>query len=274
MAYPFISTPIFDKLVPLKATYNFAKSRVAEEDLPTVTRLFSLLHVLRHIEATVQGAHRTHKNIDRRLHFLKKSLGNMNDYILLQRYAQQPLPTVLNEIYLIYLDKAEYISALIILIFLIRHADPINYPSPYHPQRVTRVLALQRLLKFLASYDPEALRKFALQHGIPVAVLCEVDWVSACQMVMYVLREVGNKCWGKNSGVMRGVEVDIKDVEIIQAKREDGAVGAALIEWGRGNEGIGAIYAERLGVGLRNLAGWVWNVVAIASDSSLDPQSP
>ncbi|ESZ94350.1 hypothetical protein SBOR_5259 [Sclerotinia borealis F-4128] len=269
MRYPTISTPKFDKLVPYQATYNFAKARVTEEDPSTVTRLFSLLHVLRHIEATIKNAHKTHQNIDRRLDFLMKAIGNLNDFILLQRYAQQPLPMVLTEMYLIYLDKAEYISALIILMYLIRHADPINHPSPYHPQRVTRLLALQRLLKFLASYDPDILRRFAIQHGIPIAVLFEMDWVSACQMVLYVLREVGNKCWGEDSAVMRGLELDIRDVEDIQCKREDGKVGAALRDWGRGKNGTGVVYVERLGVGLRNLAGWVWNVVGVARDGAM-----
>ncbi|KAI9650985.1 hypothetical protein NHQ30_001022 [Ciborinia camelliae] len=269
VAYPSIPTPRFDKLVPFQKTYNFAKSRVAEEDPETTTRLFSLLHVLRHVEVTVPNAHKTHQDIDRRLGFLKNSLGNLNDFILLLRYAQQPLPMVLNEICHIYLEKAEYISALIILIFLIHHADPINYPSPYHPQRVTRLLALQRLLKFLASYDPDILKEFAMNHGIPVAVLCEMDWVSACQMVMYILREVGDKCWGEDSGVMRGVELDIQDVEEIQRKREDGAVGVALAEWGRGSNGLGDVYAERLGLGLREMAVWVWNVVGVAREAAL-----
>ncbi|KAF7854721.1 hypothetical protein EAF04_010290 [Stromatinia cepivora] len=261
MTYPTISTPILDKLVPFQATYNFAKSRVAEEDPKTVTQLFSLLHVLRHIEATVSNTHKTHQNINLRLDILKKALGNLNDFILLQRYAQQPLPMLLNEIYLIYLEKSEYILALIIFIFLICHVDPINYPSPYHPQRVTRLLALQRLLKFMASYDAEILRKFAVENGIHPKVLCEMDWVSACQMVMYGLRETGNRCWGEDSKVMRGVEMDIADVEEIQGKRGDGIVGSALREWGEGTDGLGEVYAERLGAGLRALADWVWGVV-------------
>ncbi|QSZ32902.1 hypothetical protein DSL72_002483 [Monilinia vaccinii-corymbosi] len=266
MTYPTISTPILDNLVPFRETFDFAKSRVAEEDPKTITRLFSLLHVLRHIEATIPNAHKSYQNIDRRLDVFKKALGSLDDFVLLQRYAQQPLPMILNEIYLIFLGKAEYISALIILVYLICHADPINYPSPYHPQRVTRLLALQRLLKLLASYDPEILQKFAMHHGIPANILCEMDWVSACQMVLYVLREVGNKCWGEDSGVMRGVEVDVKDVEGIQGKRGDGMVGTALMEWGRGKGGLGAVYAERLGVGLRSMAPWVWNVVGFTRE--------
>ncbi|KAB8292132.1 hypothetical protein EYC80_007875 [Monilinia laxa] len=245
LTYPTISTSRLDKLVRFHESYSFAKSRVAEEDPGTITRLFSLLHVLRHIETTILDAHNTHQNIIRRLYFFQKALGSLDDFILLQRYAQQPLPMVLNEIYLIYLDRAEYISAFFVLVYLVRHADPFNYPSPYHPQRVTRLLALQRLLKFLASYDPEILKKFAIDHGIPVNILCEIDWVSACQMVMYVLREVGNGCWGEDSGVMRGVEVDIKDVEVIQRKRGDGMVGAALMEWGRGKEGLGVGFMRR-----------------------------
>ncbi|EDN92019.1 hypothetical protein SS1G_07881 [Sclerotinia sclerotiorum 1980 UF-70] len=262
MTYPTIFTPILDKLVPFQATYDFAKSRVAEEDPNTVTQLFSLLHVQRHIEASVSNAHKDHQNIDHRLDFFKEALGNLNDLILLQRYAQQPLSMLLNEIYLIYLEKSEYIPALIILIFLIHHTDPINYPSPYHPQRVTRLLALQRLLKIMASYDVEILRKFAAENGVHAKVLCEIDWVSACQMVMYALRETGNKCWGDDSKVMRGVEMDIADVEEIQGRRGDGVVGRALREWGGGMDGLGEVYAERLGAGLRALADGVWKVVA------------
>lgn len=265
--YPMVTTPVLDKLVAFQETYKFAKARVADEGPETTTRLFSLLHVLRHIEVTISNVHKISQNIDRRLELLKKALGNLNDFIFLQRSAQQPLPTVLNEIYLIYLEKAEYISALIVLIFLIIHADPINYPSPYHPQRVTRVLALQRLCKFLASLDPEEFERWETEklNSGRQGRLRNIDWVSTCQLVMYGLRETGNRCWGKQSGVMRGVEVDITDVESIQEKRGDGEVGRTLRDWAKGKDasGLGEVYAEKLGTGLRELSGLVWDVVGI-----------
>ncbi|TGO55513.1 hypothetical protein BCON_0091g00290 [Botryotinia convoluta] len=268
--YPMVSTPVLDKLVAFQETYKFAKARVADENPETITRLFSLLHVLRHIEVTISNVHKTYQNIDRRLEFFKKVLGNLNDFILLQRYAQQPLPTVLNEIYVIYLEKANYISALIVLIFLIIHADPINYPSLYHPQRVTRMLALQRLCKFLASLNPEEFGKWEtenLNEGRQ-GRLKNIDWISTCQLVMYGLRETGNRCWGKQSGVMRGVEMDITDVESIQEKRGDGEVGRTLRDWARGKDasGLGKVYAERLGMGLRELSGLVWDVLGVAKE--------
>lgn len=268
--HPMVSTPVFDKLVVFQETYKFAKARVADENPGTITRLFSSLHVLRHIEVRISNDHKIYQNIDQRLEFFKKALGNLNDFILLQRYAQQPLPTVLNEIYLIYLEKADYISALILLIFLIIHADPINYPSPYHPQRVTRILALQRLCKFLASLDPEEFGKWEtenLNEGRQ-GRLKNIDWISTCQLVMYGLRETGNRCWGKQTGVMRGVEVDITDVESIQEKREDGEVGRTLKAWARGKDasGLGEVYAERLGMRLRELSGLVWNVLGVANE--------
>ena len=262
-----VTTPVLDKLVAFQETYKFAKARVADEGPETTTRLFSLLHVLRHIEVTISNVHKISQNIDRRLELLKKALGNLNDFIFLQRSAQQPLPTVLNEIYLIYLEKAEYISALIVLIFLIIHADPINYPSPYHPQRVTRVLALQKLCKFLASLDPEEFERWETEklNGGRQGGLRNIDWVSTCQLVMYGLRETGNRCWGKQSGVMSGVEVDITDVESIQEKRGDGEVGRTLRDWAKGKDasGLGEVYAEKLGTGLRELSGLVWDVVGI-----------
>ncbi|TGO88098.1 hypothetical protein BPOR_0184g00080 [Botrytis porri] len=270
--YPMVLTPSLDKLVPFQETYKFAKARVADEDPKTITRFFSLLHVLRHIEVMISNAHKTYQNIDRRLEFFKKALGNLNDFILLQRYAQQPLPTVLNEIYLIYLEKSDYISALVVLIFLIIHADPINYPSPNHPQRVTRILALQRLCKFLASLDPEEFGKWETENlnGGKQGGLKNIDWISTCQLVMYGLRETGNRCWGKQSGVVRAVEVDITDVESIQEKRGDGEVGRTLRDWARGKDasGLGEVYAERLGTGLRELSSLVWDIVGVVKEGT------
>ncbi|KAM3074885.1 hypothetical protein ACMFMG_008298 [Clarireedia jacksonii] len=256
LEYPIVSTTSLDVLIPYKETKEFSKKRLQDETPADVLRLYSSLHVIRHIE-------HIHANppvlpigpaLDKRLEALKSSVSSLNDFLLIHHFTH-PFGTLLNEIYLIYLQKTEYLSALIILLFLVIYVDPVEFPSPFHPQRAARLLALYKLLK-LDIFDSNKLEKFGEDTEIVSDILEEVDWLAARCAVLSAISEVGKKCWGSESSVMVEMERDDIDMRAVMGVRTDGVMG---------NGGLAGIDVGKVGKYLKRIAGWVFNVVGLVS---------
>jgi hypothetical protein len=253
---PVVTVASLNTLIPHKETKEFAEQLLREEAPTDILRLYSSLHVIRHIE---------HLNanpptlpigpaLNRRLEALKSNISSLNDFLLIHHFTQ-PFPTLLNEVYLIYLQKEDYMSALIILLFLVIYTDPVEYPSPFHPQRATRLLALHKLLK-LDIFDANMLEQYGGDHDMPSSILGEVDWFVARCVVLSAVREVGGKCWGSESRVMAEVERDHIDMREILKKRT-GSV--------KGKGGMAGIDPGKTGKNLKRVAGWVFNVIGLES---------
>ncbi|PQE04341.1 SET domain protein [Rutstroemia sp. NJR-2017a BBW] len=253
----FLESPVvypasLDTLIPYNETKKFSE-KVLREAVPTdILRLYSSLHVIRHIEHLNANPPTLPVGpaLNRRLEALKANISSLNDFLLIHRFIQ-PFPTLLNEVYLIYLQKADYMSALIILLFLIIYLDPVEYPSPYHPQRATRLLALYKLLK-LDIFDTNTIAQYTEDHDMPSSIFAEVDWFVARCMVLNAVKEVGAKCWGSESRLMVELERDVGDMK-------------AILKQMPGKNGIAGMDLRKTGRNLKRVAGYVFDLVGLVS---------
>ena len=79
-----------------------------------------------------------------------------------------------------------------------------------------------------------------------------IDWVSAVQVLLILVKNLGDKSHGGGSKFMREVGEELGEVEEVQRRR--GLVGQRLKEWGLDEDVKGREYARKIFAGLRDLA--------------------
>lgn len=192
-----------------------------------------------------------------RLDLLKLSLSNMTLLQSHQLFALPPYPTILDEIYLIYVSNNYLPAALVLLIFIYLNCDVYNWPQPGHPVLVTRLFTIARLLKYVASLELATL--FQDLPYIPQASLQTTDFIDAVHVVLVLVDELGVKSHGKGSNFMEQVAEELKEVEEVQRLR--GQSGAAIRAWQSGSEAEGVAIVEKSFNCLRSLAEFAPEVV-------------
>lgn len=194
-----------------------------------------------------------------RLSFLKQSLSDLSFYKTHQLFALPPYPTILDELYLTYIDNSHLLSALIVLIFIFLNSDIYNWPQPNHPARVTRLFTIARLLKYASSLESVILA----QHlpFVPKTILEKIDFIDTTHAVLILVRGLAPFSHGKGTRFVRNVEEELREVEEVQRLR--GGVGSVLQKWQ--SEGDAAVegkkVAEQIFGGLRTLGGFAFDVI-------------
>jgi hypothetical protein len=178
-------------------------------------------------------------------------------------YALHPLPKIMHELYLNYVDTASYVNALVLLLFLFLNCDIYNYPEPHHPVRVIRLFTIAKLLKYLSSLSPEEFQSLTggTNDGVELRRTIEgINLIDSFHAVMILVWEQGSRSHGKESRFMREVEAELRDVEEVQRLR--GEVGTRLRNW-MGDEGSteGKKEARRIFEGLRRLSEFVHEIL-------------
>jgi len=188
----------------------------------------------------------------------------------LGEFAIHPMPKIIHELYLNYLDSSSYLNTLVILLFLFLNCDVYNYPQPHHPVRVIRLFTIAKLLKHLSSFSPETLNNMAGKPGRQSKfhqALEDIDLINSFHAVMILVWEQGVKSHGKNSRFLKEVESELRDVEEVQRLR--GEVGTRLRQWivsenlsEGGAKGKGREEAEEIFLNLRKLSECAWEIIA------------
>lgn len=185
-----------------------------------------------------------------------------------KEFALHPIPKVMHEVYLNYLDAGMYFDALVILLFLFLNCDVYNYTQPHHPVRVIRLYAIAKLLKCLSSRSPLSIQASArLNTATDVArrpklhrVLEDFDWINSTHTMMILVCEQAPKSHGKDSRFMREVLAELKDVE--EAKRFKSEVGERLREWMDDEHSAeGKKEARKILGALRELSDCAWEIL-------------
>ncbi|TVY18552.1 SET domain and MYND-type zinc finger protein 6 [Lachnellula arida] len=194
-----------------------------------------------------------------RLNFLKQAISDLSLYKTHKLFALPSYPTILDELYLAYIDNEHLTSALILLLFIFLNCDIYNWPQPNHPIRVTRLFTIARLLKYAASLEPAALAQSL--PFIPREILAGIDFIDATHAVLILVSELAPLSHGQGTRLVGQVELELREVEEVQRLR--GGVGKALQEWQ--SEGNGAAdgrkIASQIFTGLRTLAGFAFEVI-------------
>jgi SET domain len=149
-----------------------------------------------------------------------------------KRFYLHPMPKIMHELYLSYLDNSSYLSALVILLFTYLNCDVYNYHQSHHPVRVVKLFTIAKLLKHLSSLTPEDLKLLAgdaNRHPELHKAIKDIDWINSFHAVLLLVWEQAPKSHGKGSGFMTGVETELSEVEEVQKQRGD--AGMKLQEW-------------------------------------------
>jgi SET and MYND domain-containing protein len=153
------------------------------------------------------------------------------------------------------LDKSDYVPALIVLLFIYLNCDVYLYPQPHHPVRVIRLFTIAMMLKQVASIQDDR----GLMRGVKSSrpsqlheLLKSIDFVSAVQVLLILVKGLGIKSHGETSAFMKEVGEELREVEEIQRQR--GLVGQRLKEWMVDDDLEGREYAKKIFEGLRELA--------------------
>lgn len=83
-------------------------------------------------------------------------------------------------------------------------------------------------------------------------LLKAIDFVSAVQVLLILVKELGIKSHGETSAFMKEVGEELREVE--QVQRQRGLVGQGLKEWMVDDDLEGREYAKKIFEGLRELA--------------------
>lgn len=192
------------------------------------------------------------------LTLLKQALTHLNPPLTNhQLFAFPPYPTTIHELYLHHLSTTSFLTALILLLHLTLASDPYNYPQPHHPVRVIHFFTIAKLLKHIASLlTPELLSTSSNLSNQAQAAAQNIDYISAVQAILILVRELAEKSHGSKSRFMKEVETELRDVEDVQKVR--GNAGSELRKWMLDDERAveGRKMAELLFGGLEHLAGF------------------
>lgn len=112
-------------------------------------------------------------------------------------FAPPPYPTVLDEIYLAYVDENHLPAALVVLLFIYLNCDVFNWPQASHPVRVTRLFTIARLLKYVSSLETGVLEKEL--SCVPNDVLGSVDYIDAVHIILVLVHELAPLSHGSGS---------------------------------------------------------------------------
>lgn len=240
------------KTLVFQAEEREQEIQVMQQELNDVREAISVTHSLIDLSKTTASE-------TERLNFLKQASSDLSLYKTHKLFALPPYPTILDELYLSYIDNEHLTSALILLLFIFLNCDIYNWPQPNHPIRVTRLFTIARLLKYAASLEPAA-----LQHSlpfIPSEVLAGTDFIDATHAVLILVDELAPLSHGQGTRFVGQVELELREVEEVQRLR--GGVGKALQKWqSEGNSATdGRKIASQIFTGLRTLAGFAFEVI-------------
>jgi SET and MYND domain-containing protein len=187
----------------------------------------------------------------------------------LREFAIHPMPKIIRELYLTYLDTSSYLNALVILLFLFLNCDVYNYPQPHHAVRVIRLFTIAKLLKHLSSLSPETINNVAAKSNFQSKlrqVIEDIDLINSFHAVMILVWEQGAKSHGKETRFLKEVEGELREVEEVQRLRGD--VGTRLRQWMVSEnlpgeaKGEGKAKAEQIFLSLRKLSECAWEIIA------------
>jgi len=140
-------------------------------------------------------------------------------------------------------------------LFIYLNCDIYLYQQPHHPVRVVRLFTIARISKQVASIQDDR----ELMLGIKSSnssklheLLKNIDFVSAVQVLLILVKELGMKSHGEKSAFMKEVVEELYEAEQIQRQR--GLVGERLREWMVDDDLEGREYARKIFEGLRELA--------------------
>ncbi|EPE36391.1 SET [Glarea lozoyensis ATCC 20868] len=250
---PVAPSPKFDLFVDRKSLVDHARSRtttLTHLDTSTLTQSSQKVY-------TILDQTRSTASPQAKLNLLKQGLHFLSQFHTNALHALPPYPTLLDEVYLLYIDTSYLPAALILLLFTFLNCDVYNWPQPHHPVRVTRLFTIARLLKYAASLQLEDLTSSL--PTVPSEVLQSVDFIDAVHVVLVLVDDLGRKSHGADSRFMVQVAEELKEVEEVQRLRGDS--GRAIRGWQSGNSNESMKVVESVLSGLRLLAGYAVNVV-------------
>ncbi|CAG8976284.1 hypothetical protein HYALB_00011769 [Hymenoscyphus albidus] len=172
----------------------------ANQKIPIIKRLKEelapLLEDLSKVQPLITLSH-TNESPRERFNFLTQMHLEMSLFRDHNIYALPPYPTVLDEIYLAYVDASRLAAALIILLFIFLNCDVVNWPQGMHPVRVARLFTISRLLKYVSSLSSQE-REVEL-GCVERGVLEGVDWIDGTHVVLVVVSELATLSYGVGS---------------------------------------------------------------------------
>ncbi|CZT45736.1 uncharacterized protein RSE6_06073 [Rhynchosporium secalis] len=222
-----------------------------------------------------QSRDNTQKSPQTRIGYLLSALkchSSLNDNTI---FAFPPYPEIVHETYLTYIDMQAFTPALITILFLFFNCDMFTYPQPHHPVRVIRLYTIAKLLKHLASLNPtEILQDISsISTGTNISSFSNLsmmediakamqglDFIKSFHVMVILAWSEAKKSHGEESRFVKEIEAEIGDVEEVQRLR--GPTGENLRKW-MGDEASvdGGMEAERVGAGLRKLAGLMGGIL-------------
>ena len=216
-----------------------------------------------------------HTNQQHRTLDLLAALKSLSSYKDDKIFALPPFPETLHELYLSYIDAQTFTPALITLLFLFVNCDIFMYPQPHHPVRVVRLWTIAKLLKHIASLNPTELLQdiSSIQLASPSSSSSDlsvkediantfqaIDLINAFHVLAIVVWSEASKSHGEDSGFLKEIEAEIRDVEEVQRLR--GKTGEVLRRWmGEAGDLEGRKEAERVIREVRGLAGLMGRIL-------------
>ncbi|KAL2070914.1 hypothetical protein VTL71DRAFT_13940 [Oculimacula yallundae] len=243
--------------------------------LASTTHTSQVSSLLEQRNASIQQSHQT------RITHLFSSIQSLSSLTDSKTFALQPYPEIIHEIYLAYIDMQAFTPALITLLFLLFNCDVFIYLQPHHPVPVVRLYTIAKLLKHLASLNPTEILQDISSISTSISstsaanlhvmediakAMQGLDLINAFHIMVLMAWKEAKKSHGQESRFVKEIEQEIADVEEVQRMR--GFAGEKLRMW-IDDEGFveGRREAERVGEGLRRLAGLMGGILGWKDDS-------
>ncbi|KAG9229588.1 hypothetical protein BJ875DRAFT_387044 [Amylocarpus encephaloides] len=154
---------------------------------------------------------------DERLKLLREAHVELTPFRTHEVFAVPPYPTILDEIYLTFVDNERLAAALVVLLFIFFNCDVYNWPKSTHPARVTRLFTIVRLLKYVASLEPTVLVESLAP--VPKELLSRLDYISTAHVLITIMLELGPLSHGEGTTFMAQIREEMVDVEEVQRLR-------------------------------------------------------
>lgn len=204
-----------DVLSPASEAENDVEKRAAAS---VTERVYTNVDLLLNTEVDSEPD----KNL--RLQAITRAFSTLRGFWGAEIFAQPPYPAILSRLYLYHIDNEDYSAALSVLIFIHLRCNVYAYPQLHHPSNIAHLLAMADLCIGLS------LQAVDLE---PQSILFPtLDFLSAAQVLLILLRRLVPLSHGQNSGPMNTVKRMMASVE--DGQRVPGRAGDALTQWGNG----------------------------------------
>ncbi|ODA81928.1 hypothetical protein RJ55_00433 [Drechmeria coniospora] len=162
-----------------------------------------------------------------RRHLLRSQYGNCQGLVAGELWAVTPVPQMLSELVMYYVEDGNYPFALSVACLIATASDPSRFVSPFHPTRAKNLLMVAKLLSHTAEGTAglgKSVKSVAGSVHLEQDVqdtLQDIDQVSLCQMLLVMVLRTALPGDADDGGLAARAREMLDDIEQLQGRQKE-----------------------------------------------------